>query len=602
MFGHVFWKNGTLRPKNTSNYEHICENGLFNSMINRFFITFSLALFIGLSGVWPAAGQSGLSNYSIRSPIGPPTVPQSSYRSGLFPSRNPINTTGNQVITGNVADGRHFRGVVPYSAATSFADTLGSTTLDSFMRRSAGTGSIGELSDRYTPYYSLSNTVTTTRPGLSSVIRPPTARTESRTADGFTVTSGGQEQNLAGPDMRTSNINYQPMRYNPQQLERLISDGVMTYAAAKRIVDEQNVGQMERLKRDLGQLQYRAPQSRQSLIDRADPLRPFSKLEHTYDTYRQPEEPKLTGQDKQRDTLDDTELMKIQEKLNKLLEKEQAGDDGKTKKDARKGDVYEQMKQEIESLQRNLESDVRKSPVEEAKEIAAGKEESKKRKSSRDILVDQVQAALEAEEIDEYEAELLKRSINKKEQEEPSDVTLSLKAKKIMGEHKTFASYSMDNFNKHMRAAEQYLKEGKYYRAEDTYTLASLYKPNDPLVYAGKSHALFAAGEYMSSSLFLSRALEIFPEYARFKIDLVAMVGDRDKLESRIGDIVEWIERSGSADLQFLLGYVYYQMGRVEEAKKAIYAAYEKMPNSRAVIALKNAIDSAATGNQSVNQ
>jgi tetratricopeptide (TPR) repeat protein len=171
-----------------------------------------------------------------------------------------------------------------------------------------------------------------------------------------------------------------------------------------------------------------------------------------------------------------------------------------------------------------------------------------------------------------------------------------------MGEHKTFASYSMDNFNKHMRAAEQYLKEGKYYRAEDTYTLASLYKPNDPLVYAGKSHALFAAGEYMSSSLFLSRALEIFPEYARFKIDLVAMVGDRDKLESRIGDIVEWIERSGSADLQFLLGYVYYQMGRVEEAKKAIYAAYEKMPNSRAVIALKNAIDSAATGNQSVNQ
>lgn len=570
-------------------------------MRHRFVITLLSVLFAGLSVVSTAAGQSGLSNYSIRSPIGPPTVPQSSYRSGLFPSSNPIDTTGNLLITGNVADGRHFRGVVPYNATTSFADTLGSTTLDSFLRRSAGTDSLGEPSGGYTPYYSPSSTVTTTRPGLSSVIRPPTARIESGSADGFTISGGGQEQSLAGPQMGAANINYRPMRYSPQELERLIADGVLSYAAAKRIVDEQNVGQMERLKRDLGQLQYRAPQSRQSLIDRADPLRPFSKLEDTYDTYTQPEQPKLTGQDKQPDVQSDTELKEAEEKLNKLLRKEQAGEDGETKEDAQEGDVYEQMKQEIESLQRNLESDIRKSPVEGVNEITIDKEEPKK-KSPRDILADQIQTSLEAEEIDEYEAELLKRSISKKEQEKPSDVTLSLRAKQIMGEHKTFASYSKDNFNKHMRAAEQYLKEGKYYRAADTYTLASIYKPDDPLVYAGKSHALFAAGEYMTSALFLSRALEIFPEYARFKIDLVAMVGDRDKLESRIGDIEEWIERSGSPELQFLLGYVYYQMGRISEAKESIDAAYEKLPNSLAVIALKNAIDSAVTGQKSAIQ
>jgi tetratricopeptide (TPR) repeat protein len=566
-------------------------------MRNRFVITLLSVLFTGLSVVSTAAGQSGLSNYSIRSPIGAPTVPQSSYRSGLFPSSNPIDTTGNLLITGNVADGRHFRGVVPYSATTSFADTLGSTTLDSFLRRSAGTDSLSEPSGGYTPYYSPSSTVTTTRPGLSSVIRPPTARIESGSADGFTISGGGQEQSLAGPQMSAANINYRPMRYSPQELERLIADGVLSYAAAKRIVDEQNVGQMERLKRDLDQLQYRAPQSRQSLIDRADPLRPFSKLEDTYDTYTQPEQPKLTGQDKQPDALRDTELKEAEEKLNKLLKKEQAGEDGETKKDAQEGDVYEQMKQEIESLQRNLESDIRKSPVEGANDITVYKEEPKK-KSPRDILADQIQTSLENEEIDEYEAELLKRSISKKEQEKPSDVTLSLRAKQIMGEHKTFASYSKDNFNKHMRAAEQYLKEGKYYRAADTYTLASIYKPDDPLVYAGKSHALFAAGEYMSSALFLSRALEIFPEYARFKIDLAAMVGDRDKLENRIGDVKEWIERSGSADLQFLSGYIYYQMDRLEEAKKAIDTAYEKLPDAPAVKTLKKAIDSAVTENQ----
>ena len=151
-----------------------------------------------------------------------------------------------------------------------------------------------------------------------------------------------------------------------------------------------------------------------------------------------------------------------------------------------------------------------------------------------------------------------------------------------------------------MRSAEQYLKEGKYYRAADTYTLASIYKPNDPLAYAGKSHALFAAGEYMTSALFLSRALNIFPEYAQFKIDIVAMVGDRDKLEGRIRDIKQWIERSDSGKLQFLLAYVYYQTGRIDEAKKSIDAAYEKLPESQAVNALKKAIDSAMAGNQSL--
>ncbi len=76
------------------------------------------------------------------------------------------------------------------------------------------------------------------------------------------------------------------------------------------------------------------------------------------------------------------------------------------------------------------------------------------------------------------------------------------------------------------------------------------------------------------------------------------MVGDRDKLDSRIVDIKEWVERSGSADLQFLLGYVYYQTGRMDEAKKAIDAAYEKLPEASAVITLKKAIDSTAAGNQ----
>jgi tetratricopeptide (TPR) repeat protein len=71
-------------------------------------------------------------------------------------------------------------------------------------------------------------------------------------------------------------------------------------------------------------------------------------------------------------------------------------------------------------------------------------------------------------------------------------------------------------------------------------------------------------------------------------------------VESRIADIEEWLEMSDSGELQFLLGYVYYQLGRIGEAKKAIDAAYEKLPDAPAVKTLKKAIDSAGAGNQTL--
>jgi len=159
------------------------------------------------------------------------------------------------------------------------------------------------------------------------------------------------------------------------------------------------------------------------------------------------------------------------------------------------------------------------------------------------------------------------------------------------GIYKSFAAYSDDKFNRHILAAENYMKQGKYYRAADAYSLASIYKPDDPLAYAGKSQALFAAGEYMSSSLFLSRAMEIFPEYAKVKIDLFWMAGDKDLVENRILEAREWYQKSGSAELEFLLSYVYYQLDRMEFARQMIESAAKKMPDSRAIAAMKKAID-----------
>ncbi|MHC4693477.1 MAG: tetratricopeptide repeat protein [Planctomycetota bacterium] len=571
-------------------------------MKNRFFIILAAVFFAVLSGTGRAQAQTGFGNPSISSPIGPPTVPQSSYQSGLFPSPNPINTTGNNVITGNVGGGKHFRGLVPYNAISDFRGIVPSTRTDSFLRRSASPGSINILPGGYNPFYSPSGTVTTTRPGLKSVVRPPTSQRQGRIVEGSTAPSVPQQQVLSSPQISTPDISYRPMRFKPRQLEKLILDGTLTFAEAKRLVDEQNLAQMERLKQDLEQLEHKAPPLKQSLIVRDESQRPLSKLEQDTATLQSPTLVKIREQEKKQEPLRDKQISSSEDNLVNLIIK-QAKEAEKKEDDFSGLDVYERMKKEIENVQAKysipyvLGSKQASNIAGEQPRWGESQEEIKKEKTALEKLRLKNLSSLTEEEIKALEVELEKEITSVKPHEKLSGVALSVRAKSIMGEHKTFASFSKDQFNEHMRAAEQYLKEGKYYRAADTYALASLYKSDDPLAYAGKSHALFAAGGYMSSALFLSRTLEIFPEYARFKIDLVGMVGDRDKVESRIADIKEWLQMSDSGELQFLLGYVYYQLGRFGEAKKAIDAAYEKLPDAPAVKTLKKAIDSTAGGN-----
>jgi len=63
--------------------------------------------------------------WAIRNPVGRGTVPPSSIRSGLIRSPNPIDTSSNLVVTGNVRGGKHFRGIVPYRATSRFGAVSG---------------------------------------------------------------------------------------------------------------------------------------------------------------------------------------------------------------------------------------------------------------------------------------------------------------------------------------------------------------------------------------------------------------------------------------------------------------------------------------------
>lgn len=490
------------------------------------------------------AAASEISQAAIENPVGSGRVPPSvegGNRSGLVRSPNPIDTSSNNVITGNVAGGKYFRGVVPYNATTDFGGRLGSSSMDSFLRYSSGSAD-SLYRGTYEPYYSPHQTVTTMTPGSrGQVSTTPTAGISNRIIGGYALPPLPKENTSTGGDTTISSTGFRPMSFTPQEMAKVLSENAGTYPLGG-LTAEQYQARMEQFQRDLKDVKDKATELQKKLVGQDNSQLPTAKKES-----ENQEQPQITKE---------TQTIQGQPDKKELT------------------DVYEQMKQEL-----NGSKELDSGRAWEAKRLLdAGGRETKSGKT--EIRGDG--AGKSGEQGTEKEKSPMEKTAE--------TALLVARAKTIMGEHNTFASYQQDKFNESIRAAEACLKQGKYYLAADYYTMASIYKPNDPLAYAGKSQALFLAGEYMSSALYLSRAIEIFPEYVRFRIDLAAMSGDRDKIENRIADVEQWLKSSGAGELQFLLAYIYYQLERPDKAKAAIDGASEKMPASPAVVTLKKAI------------
>ncbi len=515
--------------------------------------------------------------------ISPATIPPSSRQSGLLRSPDPIDNSSNLLVTGNVGRGQYFRGVVPYSAPTYFGETLPSSSLDSFLRDSAGPEDFGRYTTGYKPYYSPTQTVTTTTPGTSVVVGPSTTNIGSFTAQSypyFTGVSTTRRDAMLDPAYAISSARLRPMSMTREEMEELISSEIVDYSPEKlteqeyqdqpeiadysseKLTDRQYQNREEQFRRDLNQLSDKSTELAKSLTGLDNSL--SSTAVKTLDSNlpaanRLLETPpqKMQQSEKMAET---TFALPEELDLDKQL------------------DVYDSMKQQLDSLQQQLDL-----AMTEPQALGEAGQSQVDYSAKGETAEQQTQQLSQAEKL--------------------AQTNLSVaRTKAILGPYETFASFSKNKFNQNMRAAELYLKQGKYYRAADAYTLASLYKPDDPLAYAGKSHALFAAGEYMSSALFLSRALQIFPDYAGLKVDIVAMVGDRDMLETRVVELEEWLSKSGAPELQFLLAYVYHQMDRPREAGEAINAAYKKMPQVPAVLALKKAIEDSPPADENSSQ
>ncbi len=473
---------------------------------------FIINIAIVLAAAAWSANSPYIQNPSVNNPVSTGNVPQSSISTGLVRSPNPIDTTMNNVVTGNVAGGRYFRGVVPYNSVSDFGGRLGGLSpVESFMRYSADTGDLAPFTGRPTPYYSPISTVSILSPGTRGrVLMPSYMNLYSPTGSSSGLGPLPNQQYIPPTTSYLTNLQLRPLSTDAQGLEKILSQDAAKYPQGGIQAIQQYQAKLEKAGDELKEQPGKIPDIQQNVTDQLNPPQ------------TNPEDKKQFGQNKQ-------------------------------------GDSFENIQKELEEVQKIL--------IElKAGEIPVAVDDTKKQS--------------------DQESTQKKNTVS----QNTAASDLSAKAKDVLGEHKTFESFEKAKYNEHIRDAENYMKQGKYYLAADSYSIALVYKPKDLAAYAGKCYALFAAGEYMSSALFLSRALELSPEYVNSKIDLVAAVGNKDLIESRAVDIQRWRQRSDSPELCFLLSYVYYRLDRPDFAKVMIDTAYEKMPDSPAVGTLKKAI------------
>ncbi len=234
----------------------------------------------------------------ISSPIGRGTMPPSSVRSGLVRSPNPIDTSGNLLITGNVRGSKYFRGIIPYRATSDFDAGLGSSSLDSFLRRSAGSEDFGTFTAKLRPYYSPTRTVTTTRADYPGVFRPPTMlKGRSSAAGGLTLPALPKKSAWGGLNTTAPGLSVagrgRPMSMNPRELEKLLSNEIDEHPQdSKQIPDEdaekQYQKQMELFRRNLQQAKDKAAELKRSLTEKDNSLQLPAEPEKQ--TLKKPEE------------------------------------------------------------------------------------------------------------------------------------------------------------------------------------------------------------------------------------------------------------------------------------------------------------------------
>ncbi len=198
-------------------------------------------------------------NPNVGSPVGRGTVPTTSYSEGLIEAVNPIDRRSNLIITGNVGEGKHFRGVVPYSAPFEFQGSLGTTSLDSFLRRSSGLSAKRGFRGQLSPYFSRTGTVSITKPGNRGVaFKPPRprvygVRNRQSTAELLSQArvSVPVDSEYSRPTWPVTNVRFRPLTSDVQELEQVIFRQSLKESKDLGLAESKRMEHLKRFRDDL---------------------------------------------------------------------------------------------------------------------------------------------------------------------------------------------------------------------------------------------------------------------------------------------------------------------------------------------------------------
>jgi tetratricopeptide (TPR) repeat protein len=465
--------------------------------------------------------------FCIESPIGSPTTPATSTQSGLIPSTRGRNiNVGNDIVTGNVTGGKQFQGIVPYGSFYYFQGTQG-----------AGVSDVESFLRRTAgTAYSSNNSPGAIQPYYSPY--QSVSSLQSRIPDNYSIASSSAFQ------LPRMSPYKQPQTYGLVPLEEA-----------------------------------------QTLQKQNEPPSTFLFQPQTTEL---PEAPLTYGNYR---PLSSTPL-----EMEQYISEQIKGKLYPTEQQAEQPSPLPNAPQIVQPKENALELTKKPSePVEPSTAFEPTQPGPRAKLPSREIakapgVFEQMVQKVRDDFQKTLEQMTAKQGLAQAEVNQPAEANQPVSPKAIIGYSRTFATQERTRFNDLMKGGEQYIKDKEYYKAADAYALAAVYQRNNPLPYAGRAFALLGAGEYMSSAYFLTRAINLFPDYVRFRVDLGSMFGDKDMLEKRVADIAAWQERTNSPELQFLLAYIYFQTDRLELAQRMTNGALVQMPQSTALQVLDKVI------------
>ncbi len=125
---------------------------------------------------------------------------------------------------------------------------------------------------------------------------------------------------------------------------------------------------------------------------------------------------------------------------------------------------------------------------------------------------------------------------------------------------KQLASQDRTRFNELLVQAEQRLRDGEYFWAEQRFRRALRFVPGHPLATAGMAHAQIGAGLYVPAALTLRRLLTNHPEMIDVQYDQ-SLLPNRVRLKTLIDALERRLpEQRDRASNAFLLAYIGHQL------------------------------------------